>query len=57
MTLRLGVIGLGVVGSETLRTLKDHADIIEARSGQAVQVTEVSARNKLKDREIGRAHV
>ena len=52
MTVRLGVIGLGVVGSETLRTLKDHADIIEARSGQAVQVTEVSARDRLKDRGI-----
>lgn len=50
MTMRIGVIGLGVVGAETVRTLGDHAAMLEARAGQAIQVTEVTARDKSKDR-------
>ncbi len=52
MTLRIGLIGLGVVGAETARTLASHAAMIEARAGQAVRVTEVSARDRSKDRGI-----
>ncbi len=50
MTLRVGLIGLGVVGAETLRTLCNHAEMIAARAGQPVVVTEVSARDRAKDR-------
>jgi homoserine dehydrogenase len=50
MTIRLGVIGLGVVGAETLQTLKNHSNVIEERSGQKVEIIEVSARDKSRDR-------
>ena len=52
MTLRVGLIGLGVVGAETARTLAKHASMIEARAGQPVVVAEVSARNRSKDRGV-----
>ncbi|MEQ9122583.1 MAG: homoserine dehydrogenase [Alphaproteobacteria bacterium] len=52
MTLRVGLIGLGVVGAETARTLAKHASMIEARAGQPVVVTEVSARDRAKDRGV-----
>lgn len=52
MTLRVGLIGLGVVGAETARTLRDHAAMIEARAGRQVVVTEVSARDRSKDRGV-----
>jgi len=50
MTIRLGVIGLGVVGAETLQTLTNHSNVIEERSGQKVEIIEVSARDKSRDR-------
>jgi len=52
MTLRVGIVGLGVVGAETVRTLAGHADLIAARCGQPVRVTEVSARDRSKDRGV-----
>lgn len=52
MTLRVGVIGLGVVGAETVRTLANHGAMIEGRAGQPVQVTEVTARDRSKDRGV-----
>jgi homoserine dehydrogenase len=52
MTMRIGLIGLGVVGAEAARTLRDHAQMIEARAGQRVVITEVSARDRSKDRGI-----
>ena len=52
MTVRVGLIGLGTVGAEAARTLADHADVITARAGAPVVVTEVSARSRSKDRGI-----
>lgn len=52
MTMRVGVIGVGVVGAEAIRTLEEHATLIEARAGQPIVVTEVSARDRAKDRGI-----
>lgn len=52
MSIRVGLIGLGVVGAETAKTLRDHAAMIEARAGQPVFVTEVSARDRNKDRGV-----
>lgn len=50
MSIRVGLIGLGVVGAETARTLRDHAAMIEARAGQPVAIAEVTARDRTKDR-------
>lgn len=52
MTMRVGIIGVGVVGAETVRTLDEHAELIEARAGRQIIVTEVSARNRSKDRGV-----
>jgi homoserine dehydrogenase len=48
--LRLGIAGLGTVGTGVLDILKTHADLIAARSGKPVKVTAVSARSKGKTR-------
>lgn len=52
MTVRVGLIGLGTVGAEAARTLEAHAEMITARAGAPVVVTEVSARSRSKDRGI-----
>ena len=48
--LKLGIAGLGTVGTGVLDILAAHSDLIAARSGKPVQVTAVSARNKSKPR-------
>jgi homoserine dehydrogenase len=48
--LRLGIAGLGTVGTGVLDILKTHADLIAARTGKPVVVTAVSARSKGKTR-------
>jgi homoserine dehydrogenase len=52
MTLRVGLAGLGTVGAGVLRLLRDNAGIIEARAGQRVAVTAVSARDRGRDRGV-----
>lgn len=48
--LRLGIAGLGTVGTGVLDILKSHADLITTRAGMPVKVTAVSARSKGKSR-------
>jgi homoserine dehydrogenase len=48
--LRLGIAGLGTVGTGVLDIVKRHATLLAARAGRPVQVTAVSARSKGKDR-------
>jgi homoserine dehydrogenase len=48
--LRLGLAGLGTVGLGVVKIVQDHADLITARTGRAVQITAVSARDPLKNR-------
>ena len=42
--------GLGTVGAGTLRLLNENAEAIAARSGRAIQVTAVCARDRNRDR-------
>ncbi len=49
--LRLGLAGLGTVGIGVVKIVQDHADLIAARTGRAVQITAVSARDPLKNRD------
>jgi homoserine dehydrogenase len=48
--LRLGIAGLGTVGTGVLDILKTHADLVATRAGKPVKVTAVSARSKGKTR-------
>lgn len=48
--LRLGIAGLGTVGTGVLDILKTHAELIANRAGIPVKVTAVSARSKSKTR-------
>ena len=48
--LRLGIAGLGTVGTGVLDILSTHADLVTARAGRPVQLTAISARSKGKPR-------
>ena len=48
--LRLGIAGLGTVGTGVLDILAAHSDLITSRAGRPVKLTAVSARNKSKPR-------
>jgi homoserine dehydrogenase len=48
--LRLGIAGLGTVGTGVLDILSTHADLVASRAGKPVQITAVSARDKAKPR-------
>ena len=48
--LRIAIAGLGTVGAGTLALLARNAELIRARSGRALAVTAVSARDRARDR-------
>ena len=50
--LRLGIAGLGTVGTGVVRILQQHGDLIAARAGRPVQITAVSARSRSKNRDV-----
>ena len=50
--LRVGLAGLGTVGSGVLRLLRDNAALVTARAGRAIIVTAVSARDRTRDRGV-----
>ncbi|MBX9634193.1 MAG: homoserine dehydrogenase, partial [Magnetospirillum sp.] len=50
--LKIAVAGLGTVGAGLVKLLSDNAAPIAARSGRAIQVVAVSARDRAKDRGI-----
>lgn len=50
--LRLGLAGLGTVGTGVVQILQNHADLIALRAGRPVVITAVSARSKGKDRGV-----
>ncbi len=49
--LRLGIAGLGTVGIGVVKIVQRHADLIAARTGRAVIITAVSARDRSKNRD------
>ena len=49
---RLGLAGLGTVGTGVRGLIERHGDLIEARAGRPVRITAISARNRQKDRGI-----
>jgi homoserine dehydrogenase len=52
--LKLGIAGLGTVGSCVARLIEHERDALAARCGRAMEVVAVSARSRSKKRDIGR---
>ncbi|MGE0211253.1 MAG: homoserine dehydrogenase [Parvibaculaceae bacterium] len=48
--LKLGIAGLGTVGTGVLDLVERHGEAVESRTGRRITVTAVSARNKAKPR-------
>ena len=50
--LRLGIAGLGTVGSAVLRLLAQNGSLLAERAGRALEVTAVSARHRARSRGV-----
>ncbi|MDO5631486.1 MAG: homoserine dehydrogenase [Paracoccus sp. (in: a-proteobacteria)] len=50
--LRLGIAGLGTVGTGVVKIIQRHADLLANRSGRAVAISAVSARDRHKNRDF-----
>ena len=50
--LRLGIAGLGTVGVGVVRIIRQHAALLEARTGRPITISAVSARSRDKDRGV-----
>ncbi len=50
--LRLGIAGLGTVGAGVVKIVRRKQALLAARSGRAIEITAVSARNRDKDRGV-----
>ncbi|MGB3147593.1 MAG: homoserine dehydrogenase [Paracoccaceae bacterium] len=50
--LRLGIAGLGTVGTGVIKIIQTHADLLERRTGRKIVITGVSARSRNKDRPV-----
>ncbi|MFD0858728.1 homoserine dehydrogenase [Roseovarius aquimarinus] len=53
--LRLGIAGLGTVGTGVVRIIRQKAKLLEARAGRPITISAVSARSKGKDRGVSLA--
>ncbi len=51
-SVAIGLLGLGTVGSGVFNVLADNADEIERRTGRAIRVTHVCARDANKHRDV-----
>lgn len=50
--LRLGIAGLGTVGTGVVKIIRQKAALLSARAGREIEITAVSARSKSKDRGV-----
>ena len=50
--LRLGIAGLGTVGTGTVKIIQKHAAMLSSRAGRPVAITAVSARDRMKNRDV-----
>ncbi|MBC7164889.1 MAG: homoserine dehydrogenase [Roseovarius sp.] len=53
--LRLGIAGLGTVGTGVVRIVRQKADLLQLRSGRPITISAVSARTRDKDRGVSLA--
>ncbi len=49
---RLGIAGLGTVGTGVVKMVQQHGDVLAARAGRRIEITSVSARDASKDRGV-----
>lgn len=49
---RLGVVGLGTVGTGVVKIIQQHKDVLAMRAGRPIEITCVSARDANKDRGV-----
>jgi homoserine dehydrogenase len=52
LPFRLGIAGLGTVGSGVVRIIQNHGQMLEARAGRAIEIVAVSARDQKRKREV-----
>ncbi|MFZ1663401.1 MAG: homoserine dehydrogenase, partial [Paracoccaceae bacterium] len=50
--LRLGIAGLGTVGTGVVKIVQRHADLLERRAGRKIVISAVSARSRTKNRDV-----
>lgn len=50
--LRLGIAGLGTVGTGVVKIIQKHADVLSTRAGRPLKIVCVSARDRTKNRDI-----
>ena len=50
--LRIGIAGLGTVGSGVVRILQRHAGMIATRAGRPIAITAISARDRHRNRDL-----
>src|SRR6056297_2668446 len=50
--LRLGIAGLGTVGTGVVKIVRQKANLLAARTGRPIEITAVSARTRDKDRGV-----
>ncbi len=50
--LRLGIAGLGTVGIGVVKIIRQHADLLQARTGRAIEISAICARDQNKDRGV-----
>ncbi|MGV6811072.1 MAG: homoserine dehydrogenase [Brevirhabdus sp.] len=50
--IRLGIAGLGTVGTGVVKIVQRHADMLEARTGRKITISAVSARSRDKNRGV-----
>ena len=50
--LRIGIAGLGTVGSGVVKLLAEHGRLLSLRGGRPLKLVAVSARSRTKKRDI-----
>jgi len=50
--LRLGLAGLGTVGTGTIKIVQNHAEMLARRAGRPITITAISARSRSRDRGV-----
>ena len=50
--LRLGIAGLGTVGIGVVKIIRQHGEMLSARTGRQIEISAVSARSRDKDRGV-----
>lgn len=51
-TVRVGVLGCGIVGGSLVQLLLEHGDSIAARTGMRLELTRIAVRNTAKERQV-----